>query len=190
MVDGPRVQEIVATAERVYVAGQFSTTMDEPGLEGMSAQNLVAFDQSSGAPAWTAAVRYASGDRAKIWDVESIGRWRRRLRLRRLRPCGRSDSIERRRFRCLDGDREAMGAARRAGVSIPRAGRGGARGGRWAEPAGTVARRQHVVADSHRRRRAHDGARRRSRVRRWTLLEGGPGSLVTWPRRSIHRPVP
>ena len=70
MVDGPRVQDIVATESLVFAGGEFTEAIPESGGPGISAQNLVALDAVTSEPVWTQEVHDSSGAASMVWDLE------------------------------------------------------------------------------------------------------------------------
>jgi hypothetical protein len=70
MVDGPRVQDIVATESLVFLGGEFTRAIPESGSPGVPSQNLVALDAVTSEPVWTQRIRFASGAAAMVWDLE------------------------------------------------------------------------------------------------------------------------
>jgi hypothetical protein len=70
MVDGPRVQDIIATDTLVFLGGAFDAAIPEAGSPGVRSHNLVALDAVTTEPEWTQNVGYASGERSMVWDLE------------------------------------------------------------------------------------------------------------------------
>ena len=87
MVEGSRVQDIVATDERVFVGGEFDQAIPAVGEIGVPAANLLAFDASTGSPAWVQTVGSASGTRSKVWDIDLSGNGQ------TLLVCGEFESV-------------------------------------------------------------------------------------------------
>jgi hypothetical protein len=70
MVDGPRVQDIVATETLVFVGGHFTEAIPPIGGPGVPAHGLVAFDAVTSEPVWTQEVGLGSSADAMVWDLE------------------------------------------------------------------------------------------------------------------------
>jgi len=87
MVEGTRVQDIVATDERVFVGGEFDHATPAAGEIGVPATNLLALDASTGSPAWVQTVGSAVGARSKVWDIDLSGNGQ------TLLVCGDFDSV-------------------------------------------------------------------------------------------------
>jgi outer membrane protein assembly factor BamB len=73
MLDGSRVQDVIATDGTVFVGGRFSAAVSPDGTVNVPAENLVALDDVTGEPVWTQHVTSPSGDEAMVWDLDLSG---------------------------------------------------------------------------------------------------------------------
>jgi outer membrane protein assembly factor BamB len=70
MLDGSRVQDVIATEGAVFVGGRFSAAVSPDGTVSVPAGNLVALDDVRGRPIWTKNVTSSSDEEAMVWDLD------------------------------------------------------------------------------------------------------------------------
>jgi trimeric autotransporter adhesin len=70
LIEGPRVQDVIATDDLIFLGGEFTEAIPSVGAVGVPATNLLALDAATGAPAWVQTVASVAGVRTRVWDLD------------------------------------------------------------------------------------------------------------------------